>query len=242
MSARPTKYYNARLIISAMYMVHCGARPIFGTKLSSPVKSDFNTPVYRHPASPCTRTNGHLSASSVGIRMIPAIRDRLSRCCGVYTPPLLRARPTPTTECCGCIIIIVAYVFAMPLSWVFSRVLFLESDVALAAACLITVSIFVRMAIDYAVSTFCCTTTDGLGAQFTVMSGILYLVGCGLLVAAMVEAPHAQLDNPVATISCGAIVAVFTFIMAITKFLEVFASIRLHCKDSEENKYTPIDS
>ena len=76
------------------------------------------------------------------------------------------------------------------------------------------------------------------------ISGILNLVGCGLLIAATVEAPHAQLvvDNPVAAISCGAIAAVFAFIMAITNFFEVFASIRLHCKKLEENKYTPIDS
>ena len=34
---------DARLIIPAIY-VHCGASPIIDTKLSSPVKSDFNTP------------------------------------------------------------------------------------------------------------------------------------------------------------------------------------------------------
>ena len=35
---------DARLIIPAMWSLYCGARPIFGTKLSSPVKSYLNTP------------------------------------------------------------------------------------------------------------------------------------------------------------------------------------------------------
>ena len=116
----------------------------------------------------------------------------------------------------------IAYCIGVALSWAFSRGLFPESKEALAAAVIITLPFFVTVTLCFIGAYVggdnqaigCC----GVSAMFfAVVTGILSLIGCALLIAAMVKA-HANLDNPGGAITCGTFAAFFVLVTAITNF------------------------
>lgn len=117
----------------------------------------------------------------------------------------------------------ITYVIGVALSWAFSRGLFLESSEALAAAVIITIPVFVSVAgciCGATSSTDQCEASEGaalLGCGAGAFSGVLDLVGLGLLIAAMAKAPS-ELDDPIGPIVCGVFAAIFVLVSAITSF------------------------
>ena len=111
------------------------------------------------------------------------------------------------------------------LTWVFAKAVFPESREGFAAAVVITIPLFVVVG-TYAILLFCSqiATQECAGGILTgliflvaAISGILDLVGAGLLITAITKAPS-QLDSPGGAIACGVFATISVVVAAFTNF------------------------
>ena len=120
---------------------------------------------------------------------------------------------------------VLCYLIGAGLAWVFSRVLYIQSGLALAAAIVISLPIIAAV-IGFALASYCssddkafgtggaCGTVCGLGSAF------FDLIGVGLLIAAMVQAPSDMSDDA-GPIVCGVLAIIFVTISGITNLIAI---------------------
>lgn len=110
------------------------------------------------------------------------------------------------------------YFIGMPISWVYSRALYPENTVGLAAAIIITIPVFTIFGSFIIAFYFKMQIVTGGAACCSIcvimISSVFDFLGVILLVVSMVQA--SQLKNPAGPIVCGSFAAFFILLSAIS--------------------------
>lgn len=112
----------------------------------------------------------------------------------------------------------VCYAIGVSLTWIFSKVLYLQSGLALGAAIVISLPL-IATGIGFVLASYChdkaVEVGCGCGIAFGSISALLDLIGVILLILAMVQAPS-DLESPAGPIVCGAFATFFVIAAGIT--------------------------